>query len=73
MRYEDSVKFIDEAFKGVNCPDSHKKAMQRIYGAYPAECLPRGICDPVYMLNVLCLELGIGDGKSNFFNYEVTK
>jgi len=44
-----------------------KKAIKRIYSAYPEECLPQGICDPAYIINVIAYELGVGDGKGNFW------
>jgi len=47
-------------------------AIKRIYGSYPAECLPSGICDPMYIMNVICLELGIGDGQGHFEIKEAT-
>jgi hypothetical protein len=47
-------------------PERVRKAIQRVYGAYPPECLPQGICDPMYILNVIAFELGIGDGQGNF-------
>lgn len=51
---------------GNNVPEKIQSAIKRIYGAYPPECMPQGICDPMYIMNVLCLEMGIGDGKGNF-------
>lgn len=72
MKTVELDNFLAKAFEHVDCPETHKKAIERIYQAYPFDCLPKGICDPVYMLNVFCQELGIGDGRSNFFNYEVT-
>jgi hypothetical protein len=73
MRTSEKVTFIDKAFEGLNCPESHKKAIQRVYDAYSADCLPKGVCDPVYMLNVICKELGIGDGQSNFYSFTVNQ
>lgn len=49
-----------------NVPDKVKNAIKRVYSSYPKECLPQGICDPMYIMNVICLELGIGDGQGNF-------
>jgi hypothetical protein len=43
-----------------------KSAIKRVYGSYPADCLPQGLSDPMYIMNVIALELGIGDGKGNF-------
>ena len=58
----------DECF---NCsmkevPPQVKRAIQRIYASYPPECLPKGICDPMYIMNVIAKELGVGDGMGNF-------
>jgi len=49
-----------------NEPEKVKNAIKRIYSSYPKECMPQGICDPMYIMNIICLELGIGDGQSNF-------
>ena len=73
MRTEELNDFLAKAFEGHNIPETHKKAIRHIYGAYPKECMPQGICDPMYILNVFCMHLGIGDGKSNFYKYEVTQ
>ena len=47
-------------------PVKWQNAIKHIYGSYPKECLPQGICDPMYICNVMALELGLGDGRSNF-------
>ena len=47
-------------------PERVVNAIKRVYGSYPPECLPQGICDPMYIMNVICLELGVGDGKGKF-------
>ncbi len=47
-------------------PEKVQKAIKRIYEAYPEDCMPQGICDPMYIMNVICHELGIGDGQGNF-------
>ena len=47
-------------------PEKIKQAIMRIYGSYPKECMPQGECDPMYIMNVICFELGIGDGHGNF-------
>ena len=52
-------------------PERVKRAIKRVYGAYPKECLPQGVCDPMYIMNVICLELGVGDGQGNFNLKEV--
>jgi len=48
-------------------PEKIKTAIKRIYNAYPADCLPQGTSDPMYIMNVICHELGIGDGLGNFY------
>ena len=47
-------------------PEKVKKAIKRVYSSYPPECLPQGLSDPMYIMNVIALELGIGDGQGNF-------
>lgn len=49
-----------------NVPEKLKNAIKRIYNAYPKNCMPQGLSDPMYIVNVIALELGIGDGKGNF-------
>jgi hypothetical protein len=47
-------------------PEKVKRAIKRVYEAYPKECMPQGLCDPAYIMNIICFELGIGDGQGNF-------
>ena len=47
-------------------PEKVKNAIKQVYFAYPEDCLPQGVCDPMYIMNVICLELGVGDGEGNF-------
>lgn len=47
-------------------PIKVQSAIKRIYNSYPTECMPQGICDPMYIMNTIALELGIGDGKGHF-------
>jgi len=55
--------FFDEAFKDMpGLPDDLRTASERIVRAYGI----RGICDPGYIANVIAVELGRGDGLSNF-------
>ena len=68
-----NLKFWEESFKNIDIPETHKNAIKRIFESYPLECMPRGICDAVYILNVFCKELGIGDGQNNFYKYKVIK
>jgi len=50
-----------------------QKAIAALYGSYPSDCLPCGICDPVYIANILARNLGLGDGKGNFNKDEVAQ
>ena len=47
-------------------PERVKNAIKRIYNAYPLDYMPQGVCDPMYIMNIIALELGIGDGQGNF-------
>jgi len=47
-------------------PAAVQRAIKRVYAAYPPECLPQGLSDPMYIMNIIALELGVGDGKSHF-------
>jgi len=58
-------EYWDKRLEGVN-NNKVKTAIKRIFESYPEECMPQGICDPMYIMNVLCFELGIGDGQGNF-------
>uniref|UniRef100_A0A6M3K0E2 Uncharacterized protein n=1 Tax=viral metagenome TaxID=1070528 RepID=A0A6M3K0E2_9ZZZZ len=44
-------------------PPDLRRLAERICRSYGI----RGICDPMYIANIIALELGRGDGKSNFF------
>ncbi len=48
-------------------PAAVRRAITRIYNAYPENCMPQGICDPMYIMNVIAFEWGVGDGQGNFF------
>ena len=54
--------FFKEAFKGHNVPENLKRLSARLCRSYGI----KGICDPMYIANIIALELGIGDGQSNF-------
>lgn len=56
--------FFTKAFKGYNAPERLKAAASRICVAYGI----RGICDPMYIANLIAVELGLGDGKNSFFD-----
>lgn len=53
-----------------NTPENVKRAIKRVYHAYDPEDLPQGTCDPLYIMNVITKELGVGDGMGNFNKYQ---
>ena len=67
MQYDQKYWDMRTDYKGNGYPEKVKRAIKRIYNAYPADCMPQGLCDPMYIMNVICKELGIGDGAGNFF------
>lgn len=54
--------FYQSAFDGIPAPIKIKRAAIRICESYGI----RGLCDPAYIANIIALELGLGDGLSNF-------
>lgn len=56
-------EFFAEAFKGYTVPDDIRRLSERLCVTYGI----RGICDPMYISNVIAKELGRGDGQGNFF------
>jgi len=58
--------YWNKRFEISNPPEKVKAAIKRVYSSYPAECMPQGLSDPMYIINVIAYELGIGDGKGNF-------
>jgi hypothetical protein len=58
-------EFWNERFTGKE-DNRIVKAIKRVYNSFPRECMPKGICDPMYIMNVIAFELGIGDGRGNF-------
>ncbi len=48
-------------------PEEIKNAIKKVYSSYPEHCMPQGVCDPIYIMNIITQELGIGDGKGKFF------
>ena len=63
MKYDD--KYWTDRL-GPEVPEKVQKAIKRIYNCYPEDCLPQGLADPMYIMNVIAYELGIGDGQGNF-------
>jgi hypothetical protein len=63
-----SKEWFDEAFTDpvtlnpIQIPASIRKLSERIVKSYNIQ----GICDPMYIVNVIAVELGLGDGMSNF-------
>lgn len=43
-------------------PENLKRLSARLCRSYDI----RGVCDPMYIANVIAVELGLGDGLSNF-------
>lgn len=60
--------FYKEAFtndltgKEYNIPQDLKNVSTKICNSYGI----KGICDPMYIVNLIALELKLGDGKGNF-------
>jgi hypothetical protein len=54
-------KWFDDKFTD-DVPADLKKLVTRICMSYNID----GICDPNYLANIIALELGFGDGHSNF-------
>lgn len=57
-------RFFELAFKGYTVPDNIKRLSTRLCRSYGIN----GICDPMYIANVIAYELGMGDGSGNFKN-----
>ena len=63
-----SVEWFNEAFTNPTTREPYtvplglRIAAQRICTSYDIQ----GICDPMYIANVIAVELGIGDGQSTF-------
>lgn len=61
-------EFYDNAFTNpttkqpYNVPEGIRTAAEHICGSYGI----RGICDPMYIANVIAHYTGMGDGKSHF-------
>ena len=54
--------FFDKAFANTETPENLRRLAARLCRSYGI----RGICDPMYIANVIACELGIGDGHGNF-------
>lgn len=56
-------EFFAVAFAGETVPPDIRRAAERIVAAYGI-C---GICDPMYIANVIAVETGRGDGNGRFY------
>lgn len=67
LRAKDEA-FFKEAFtcptsrQPYQVPENIKRLATRLCRSYGI----RGVCDPMYIANVIAFELGLGDGQSNF-------
>ncbi|HHW36819.1 MAG TPA: hypothetical protein GXX18_06200 [Bacillales bacterium] len=61
-------KSFDEAFKGYSVPSNIRMTSEEICKEFNIN----GICDPMYISNVIANELGLGDGCGNFNNNKPT-
>ncbi len=65
---EADTRFFAEAFTHpvtrdpYQVPPALKQVATRLCRSYGI----RGVCDPMYIANVIAVELGLGDGLSNF-------
>ena len=66
MQYHEAYWRLRTDYKGNGYPEKVKNANKKVYESYPVECMPQGLADPMYIMNVICKELGVGDGKGNF-------
>jgi hypothetical protein len=57
-----TTEFFDKAFEGYNVPFSIRTVSEEICKEFNI----RGICDPMYIANVLASGCGVGDGESTF-------
>ena len=58
---------FNEAFKRYQVPERIRKASENICTEFNI----KGICDPMYISNVIAFESGSGDGQSNFVSDEI--
>ena len=54
--------WFDDKF-GEGTPENLRRLTERLCRAYG---ITRGICDPMYIANVIASELGLGDGHGHF-------
>ena len=61
-----SELYWENRFGEQDIPEKVKNAIKRVYDAYPDDCMPQGLSDPMYIINCIALEIGFGDGQGNF-------
>lgn len=61
--------FFNEAFEGYNVPNDIKNTSIKICKTFNIN----GLCDPMYISNVIAVETKTGDGSSNFYNNEIDR
>lgn len=59
----DMREFFATAFAGETVPPDIRRAAERVVASYGI-C---GICDPMYIANIIAVELGRGDGNGRFY------
>ena len=57
-----SVAWFNNVFTGYTGPANIRQLSERICRSYGIS----GICDPMYIANIIALELGLGNGKGKF-------
>lgn len=63
---EYTEEYWDKRFGDDQIPEKIKTAIRRVYEAYPKDYMPQGLGDPMYITNVIAVEVGFGDGQGNF-------
>lgn len=61
------MEFFEEAFKGYEVPERIKKASKELCTRFNII----GICDPLYICNVIAVESGLGNGCNEFTYGEI--
>lgn len=59
--------FFEDAFRGYEVPEKIKNISMAICERFVIS----GICDPIYICNVIAAENGIGDGMSHFYGDDI--
>ncbi|HAS92557.1 MAG TPA: hypothetical protein DCS12_10125 [Clostridiales bacterium] len=59
--------FFEKAFRGYKVPEKIRETSEEICNVFNIN----GICDPMYISNVIARESGSGDGESTFTSDEI--